>query len=218
MSIQQTVRMYITAFQHWLCSSPSRLEVWDVTHTFHGSLDRGKRWESERKKAEVAAVLTGVVLTDVRFGGCGGADPAEHWQSGLWVLRPQHWPHPHPATSARAACAGPPHCEFCVSCLLSLPSCFLSVSCLLFPVSLFLFPASCFLSPISSLMFPLSCLVSFVSQGERRDRVQSKWIMYNCFITSFKFIMFYHILFHLTWKQCCKHAAFIYLWLDVDCC
>ena len=160
MSIQQTVRMYITAFQHWLCSSPSRLEVWDVTHTFHGSLDRGKRWESERKKAEVAAVLTGVVLTDVRFGGCGGADPAEHWQSGLWVLRPQHWPHPHPATSARAACAGSPHCEFCVSCLLSLPSCFLSVSCLLFPV---LFPVSCFLSPVSCLLFPASCFLPPVS-------------------------------------------------------
>ena len=75
--------MYITAFQHRLCCSPSRLEVWDATHTFHGSLDWGKRCESERKKEEVAAVLTGVVLTDVRLRGCGGADPAEHRQSGL---------------------------------------------------------------------------------------------------------------------------------------
>ena len=56
---------------------------------------------------------------------------------------------------------------------------------------------------------------------ERGERVHSKLIMYNCFITSFKFIMIYHILFYLTWKQCCKHcssyAAFIYLWLDIDC-
>ena len=31
-----------------------------------------------------------------------------------------------------------------------------------------------------------------------RERVHKKLIMYNCFITSFKFIMFYHILFLLT--------------------
>ena len=33
---------------------------------------------------------------------------------------------------------------------------------------------------------------------ERGERVHSKLIMYNCFITSFKFIMIYHILFYLT--------------------
>ena len=70
------------------------------------------------------------------------------------------------------------------------------------------------------LVLNLLCFILF--HLERQDRVQSKWIMYNCFITSFKFIVFYHILFHLTWKQRCKHcssyAAFIYLWLNIDCC
>ena len=76
---------------------------------------------------------------------------------------------------------------------------------------------NCFITGFKFIMF-----YHILFHLERLDRVQSKWTMYNCFITSFKFIMFYHILFHLTWKQHCKrcssYAAFIYLWLDIDCC
>ena len=58
-----------------------------------------------------------MMLTDVRLSGCSGADSAEHRQSGLWVLCPQHRPHLHSATPAWAACPGSPHCKFLMSCL-----------------------------------------------------------------------------------------------------
>ena len=46
------------------------------------------------------------------------------------------------------------------------------------------------------LVLNLLCFILF--HLERQDRVQSKWIMYNCFITSFKFIVLsYFISFNM---------------------
>ena len=72
------------------------------------------------------------------------------------------------------------------------------------------------------LLLVLSLLCFIIFQLERQKRVQANELCIIVLLLVFKFIMFYHILFYLTWKQRCKHcssyAAFIYLWLDIDCC
>ena len=50
---------------------------------------------------------------------------------------------------------------------------------------------------------------------ERGERVHNKWIMHNCFITSFKCTMFYHILLHLTQKNNAVNIVLIMLLLFV---
>ena len=57
------------------------------------------------------------------------------------------------------------------------------------------------------LLLVLNVLCFIIFHLERQRRVQANELCIIVLLLVFKFIMFYHILFHLTRKQRCKHCS-----------